>query len=161
MSDVTPTTDGADRALVADPMTDEEHASLAMPGVVIIARVSGLLLWDTAGGPDWSRGDAGRYTVEAVDSMDWRLDGMRGTFDTIERALAVFPALASAPQAAGFTGPLAPLAIEWAAWCTAQGLEIAAAEEVMCDDNLTGEQCAFIVEFMDRWEAAESAPTTA
>ena len=85
------------RALLPSPLlSDDQHKACALPGVEMVARVPGLILWDCAKGPDWSEGDSGRYTVEAVDSADWRQDGALGEFDTIGAALAAHPALAFA-----------------------------------------------------------------
>lgn len=78
------------RALLPSPLlSDDQHKACALLGVEMLARVPGLILWDVANGPDWSEGEPGRYTVEAVDSADWRLDGMIGEYDTLTDARAV------------------------------------------------------------------------
>ncbi len=85
------------RAILSAPLlSDEQHKACALLGVEMVARVAGLILWDVANGPDWSEGEPGRYTVEAVDSADWRQDGMAGAFDSIAAAVAAHPALAPA-----------------------------------------------------------------
>lgn len=78
------------RALLPSPLlTDTQHKACALPGVAMVSRVAGLILWDCAEGPDWSEGEPGRYSVEAVDSVDWRHDGMIGEYDTLSAAHVV------------------------------------------------------------------------
>jgi len=65
----------------------------ALPGVTIAAHAPGLILWDCAGGPDWSEGEPGRYQLDAVNSRDWADDGMIGEYDTLPDAMAAAPTL--------------------------------------------------------------------
>lgn len=65
-----------------------------IPGVVVVATASGLVLYDVAGGPDWSEGDSGRYSLEAVDSENPDDDGLLAEYDTLAEAIAAYPSLA-------------------------------------------------------------------
>lgn len=166
-----------------------------LPGIVTVATVAGITLYDVANGPDWSEGDSGRYSVESL------ADGFLGEYDTVAEALTAHPELCDTAalreaeaelrafairshyddaaddvtpegariretadaldsflaDAAGFTGPLAPLAVEWAAWCKAQGFEACDALELIMSEPMTSVQMAFVQNFIVRWDAAESA----
>lgn len=47
------------------------------------------------------------------------------------------------------------LCVEYEAWQTANNLNIGSADDYICDESLSAEQRQYLVQFCQRWDAAE------
>jgi hypothetical protein len=95
-------------------------------------------------------GDIKRFTVVSCDKDGGRNDDAFPPFDS-DDWLAVLRFIDQRADAASLTGELE-------AWCDAQGLAIASADEMLLRADLTPWQRLWLTSFVQRWEKAQDRP---